>query len=340
MPFDNTAARADLVARLSVPRQTVLLVGAGSSLSLGYPSWPGLIDELRRQVIPDDEFPPDVIELPDRADFIRTKLAEYADHVDRLRQYRASLTNLFRPGNGRPGPGAFHRTLVRLPFCGIVTTNYDAVIETAVSHSAFEDGHDINCHPVDLCAADKVPLVFEFLRGLSAGGGITQVLHLHGLWDNASNLVLSARDYASRYGIQPPRGVGPLAEPSPALDTLHRKVLWALLTMRSVVFIGFSLDDPAFRFILTLIKDDFELAPSPAPHVAILGAVDAGQQDRDAARLRPLGVLPVFYEVIRRDDGSANHDALPTLIQELGTALGVGRAPDRLPDIAQRMLNR
>jgi len=166
------------------------------------------------------------------------------------------------------------------------------------------------------------------------------VLHLHGLWDNASNLVLSARDYASRYGIQPPRGVGPLAEPSPALDTLHRKVLWALLTMRSVVFIGFSLDDPAFRFILTLIKDDFELAPSPAPHVAILGAVDAGQQDRDAARLRPLGVLPVFYEVIRRDDGSANHDALPTLIQELGTALGVGRAPDRLPDIAQRMLNR
>jgi hypothetical protein len=341
MAYDNVAARAELLRRLRVPRQVLLLVGAGSSRFVDYPLWGDLLDSLRHDVVPDDPFPAGLDDLLLRAEFIRTTLDAYPDREDRLRQYRTCLQNIFRPKQGRPGHAPFHRTLVRLPFCGIVTTNYDSVVESAVSYSAFEQGADVNCHTIDLCVADKAPRVFEFLRGLSASTPIAEVLHLHGFWDNAATLILTAADYAKRYGIVPPApDAGALAGPPTILDTLHRKVLWALLTMRSVVFLGFSLEDPAFQFILDLVKRDFDLAPNPAPHVGLLGAADEEQQERDAARLRPLGVMPVFYKITIGDDLKPNHDALSALIQDIGAELQIPGVAPRLADISARMMRR
>jgi hypothetical protein len=339
--FDNGAARKQLITVLREEHHALLLVGSGSSRFVGYPGWHELVEALRKQVIPELAFPAD-LDLLQKANFIRTELETFDDRTDRQRQYRGYLEATFRPHNSAPNHTAFHRILVQLPFCGIATTNYDAVIESAVSSLRFEKGLDSNCHSIDLCTR-KPHRVFEFLRCLSTKEDVSSVLHIHGYWENADELILTQDDYSKRYGLQVSQptetGVGGRARD---LDTLHRKVVWALLAMRPVVFVGFSLEDPAFKLMLSFVHEDFDLPPDPPAHIALLpsrGNLD-GQDERDAKALGRRGVLPVFYEVSRDTTGKDDHSALQTLVEELGLELGiVGSQPD-LPSITRRMLER
>ena len=197
LPFENVTAKRALIQLLRGSRRAVLLVGAGSSIPVGYPSAPQLLEELRAAVVPELTHLPDV-DFPSRADCIRTTLSSYADHVDRRRQYDQFLSTRFAPRT--PSHAAFHRTLVQLPFCGFVTTNYDPVIESAATYVQMSAGHDFQCGAIDLCD-DRPSQAFHFLRGLGSEAVASTVLHLHGLWKRPDKLILSAQDYASRYGI-------------------------------------------------------------------------------------------------------------------------------------------
>ena len=199
MAFDNGAARVELVNLLRQPRQALLLMGSGSSRFVGYPSWPQLVDGLQQLVIPERPFP-DGLDLLQKASFIRKVLDTFDDRKDRERQYRQHLEATFRPRAGGPSHAAFHRTLVQFPFCGIATTNYDPVAEAAVGAVRFQKGLDVGCHPIDLCAK-KPHRVFEFLRSLATNDGVSSVLHIHGYWENADELILTSEDYQNRYGL-------------------------------------------------------------------------------------------------------------------------------------------
>ena len=131
MPFNNEAAKRGLIQLLRGSRRALLLVGAGSSIPVGYPSWPLLLEELRAAVVPELTQFPDV-DLLSRAELIRKTLSLYPDRVDRRRQYEQLLSGRFGPRT--PSHTAFHRTLVQLPFCGFVTTNYDPIIESAATY--------------------------------------------------------------------------------------------------------------------------------------------------------------------------------------------------------------
>ena len=114
-------------------------------------------------------------------------------------------------------------------FRGVVTTNYDSVLEDAVS----ADG--ARCEELDLCAPRPFA-IFDFLRATSAGRSRAFVLHLHGWFRNPQHLVMTSDDYATRYGTYyetTPDG----DEVRRDLDTVHRKVLWALLVSYPILFV-------------------------------------------------------------------------------------------------------
>ena len=342
--FDNDEARHRLTQVLDQPRQALLLVGSGASQFVGYPSWPVLLEQLREELIPEDSFPPD-LDLLEKADFVHARLRTYSDAEDRRRQYHQHLEATFRP---RPhhNHDNFHRTLVQMPFCGVATTNYDSVLESAIGSVRAERDLDVQCHPIDLCI-QRPHRVFQFLRDLSASHTVSSVLHIHGYWEHPEHIILTSADYKRRYGL-PNRQQTPVADetaaPTTDLDTLHRKVVWSLLTMRPVLFVGFSLQDPAFTLMLDLVKKDFDLPPRPPSHFALLpsqvGTNQAQQQQDNAAYLRRLGVLPVFYHVTIDPSGRENHDALPALIEEVGADLALPATTSSLETISRRLLAR
>ncbi len=337
MPYDNEGAKRALIQLLRGSRRAVLLVGAGSSIPVGYPSWPQLLEELRTAVVPELAQFPDV-DLLSRADLVRTTLAAYPDHVDRRRQYEQFLSRRFGPR--APSHAPFHRTLVQLPFCGFVTTNYDTTLESAATLVQIRAGNDLQCETIDLCG-DSPNHAFHFLRGLGAGATPSAVLHVHGFWKKPEKLVLSAGDYVTRYGIsRTAANTGEaIAPPTRPLGTLHRKVVWSLLTMYPVVFVGFGLEDPAFLLMLGFVHEDFELAANPPAHFALLGSLNEDERERDARRLRPFSVMPVFYTVVVDTNGQPDHSALTALIEELGASVGVAAAP-ALGDLTRRLMER
>ena len=292
MPFNNQAAKGALIELLRGSRRAVLLVGSGTSIPVGYPSWPQLLDELRNSVVPElAQFPVD-LDLLGRAELVRTALKAHRDRVDRQRQFDQYLSGRFAPRT--PSHTQVHRTLVRLPFCGFVTTNYDPAIEAAATYVQVGAGRDIQCEPIDLCS-DSPDHSFRFLRGLGNATTPSAVLHVPGFWRRSDQIILSTGDYASRYGISEPVAAEgeALAVPTRPLDTFHRKVVWSLLTMYPVVFVGFSVEDRAFQLMLDFVHEDFKLAPNPPAHFAILGAQTDEDRERDATRLRRFGVMPV-----------------------------------------------
>jgi hypothetical protein len=338
VPFDNQAAKGALIELLRGSRRAALLVGAGTSIPVGYPSWPQLLDELRDVVVPDLAPFPAALDLLDRAELVRETLKARHDHVDLQRQFDQYLSGRFAPRT--PSHTQVHRTLVQLPFCGFVTTNYDPVIEAAATHVQVGAGRDFQCESIDLCS-DSPDHSFRFLRGLGNASAPSAVLHVHGFWRKPDQIILSTGDYASRYGISGPVAAEgqAFAVPTRPLDTLHRKVVWSLLTMYPVVFIGFSVEDRAFQLMLEFVHEDFKLAPIPPAHFAILGARDDEDRERDATRLRRFGVMPVFYPVATDLNGRPDHSALDALVEEVGASVGVSAAPG-LDNITRRLMER
>lgn len=179
MPFDNQAPKGALIELLRGSRRAVLLVGSGTSIPVGYPSWPQLLDELRNSVVPElAQFPVD-LDLLGRAELVRTALKAHRDRVDRQRQFDQYLSGRF--ASRTPSHTQVHRTLVRLPFCGFVTTNYDPAIEAAATYVQVGAGRDFQCEPIDLCS-DSPDHAFRFLRGLGSATTPSAVLHVHGFW--------------------------------------------------------------------------------------------------------------------------------------------------------------
>jgi hypothetical protein len=107
------------------------------------------------------------------------------------------------------------------------------------------------------------------------------------------------------------------------------------------MFVGFSVEDPAFQLMLSFVHDDFDLAPNPAAHFAVLPSdpEDGEQRDRDAARLAGFGVHPVFYDITVDDAGNRSHGRLVELIEELAGSIGTPTTPG-ISGLSRRMLAR
>ncbi len=314
---ENTERKRELI-ELIASGEAILIVGAGSSARVGYVTWKGLLKELEDLAnecgagLNQERKGDDLAYAEDIKSHIYNEMGD-------LGRYHAFLDELFKPKSLTYDE--FHRLLVDLPFRGILTTNYDIVLEEALLGKKIEaEREDREIPPIDgsplVIGQDTPRLIHEFLLSRSNDPRIPQrIAHLHGMYRNPTSIILSINDYIKAYGLH-------VAEDGEQVNekevwTLHRKLLWAVLATRRVVFVGFSMDDPYFNKMLEIVSADL-WGWNKSIHFAIMGisAEDKGgiQDSKDKANSlkSKYGIDTVFYEVFKD-----SHQRLEDLFTEI-----------------------
>ncbi len=137
-------------------------------------------------------------------------------------------------------PGLAHIEFAKIPFEHVITTNFDFLLERA---------YDISNRPC-------LPVVDEDLLPFRPIKGETQLIKMHGDLHHPSLLVMLEEDY-DNFPKQRERMFQAIAH---------------LLVSHSILFIGYSLDDPDFRQILKFVENQFKLH-----HPAYALLVDASE---------------------------------------------------------------
>jgi hypothetical protein len=205
------------LVRYLVEKRCVLFCGSGLSAWAKLPTWAKLLEDIVRQLA--DETPDDAnLEELNRL-LAQGKLLEIADHCKEAlgRRYNEILSEQLRGATGDiPAP---HKVIVQLPFANIVTTNYDKLLERAYASVG-----SLPKTPTHTDCETLGPLLFD--------GGFF-ILKAHGDIDRPESMVLTTRDYQN------------VIHANPAFNSLFS----ALLLTKSVLFIGYSLNDPDFRLL-------------------------------------------------------------------------------------------
>jgi hypothetical protein len=278
-------------------RPLIALIGSGSSVRAGYPTWPGLLDE----------FSVEARKLGAASRLELDALAKSKDMMWRAHEYRRRIgeeayANFIRRifGPERMIPTDFHSVLVSLPFKHFLTTNYDRVLEAA---------HVTVHHKVADCIPSTThPEFAQFIANANRPDYPTRYVHIHGMFNDPSSIVLTNEDYNRGYD-------------NGAKGSFDR--LFALLATNPVVSIGFSLTDLHVMDVFRRIKH----SGISHPHFAIL-PFDGNQTEAgiERDRLKQLyGVEAIFYRP------NKNHDGLHQIIQYLHDHLPpsvTSRTPD------------
>jgi hypothetical protein len=302
-------------------KDAILMVGAGCSGAL-YPAWDDFVDALELVAL---EINPDF--EADKGNFL-----VFADKIKECLgddQYYGLIYETFKPGEPTHQP--FHETLCRLPFKAITTTNYDVVLEhalTVVTKRPYNSLH------FEGTTKNKI---LEFLRSLNFNKSLPRMIaHLHGIHDARDSIVLGGKEYSAKYGFELGENKDTLFDQLQAgelskerLDDLlikygyewplRRKLLWSLLATRRIVFIGFSMSDPYFIKMLDFVKDDLSTHNSET-HFLILRVTPSTieRSIEHASHLkREYGIQTVYFQ-----DEDGNYAGLGKFIADLENRVG------------------
>ncbi|MGH8057223.1 MAG: SIR2 family protein [Candidatus Entotheonellia bacterium] len=195
----------------------VLFVGSGLSAAAGYPSWSELMDQLVQAAK----------SLPQaRADgldkFVAAKdfltLAEFARSTLGVSRYSTILRNLLAKPLSVPRA---HEIIARTDYRGVITTNYDKLLETAFTVQR------------KWAPAIMTPESVSSL-GSALYGDSVFILKLHGDIDSPESIVLTEFDY-DRMILRNPH---------------VRSFLQAVFLNYTLLFVGYSLQDAELRLVL------------------------------------------------------------------------------------------
>jgi hypothetical protein len=254
--------------------EAIAWVGAGASAGL-YPLWGQLvgtlIDETARRGLASDE---------DRA-YWRNLAGSRPQQVvrgikDKLgdQTFRAILRDLFGrklTADGRTFT-ATHAAIVRLPFRGIVTTNYDPCLLDArldLRRDVRETGY--------ATWKDQDP-VWDWRRGALFGPGRLPILYAHGIHERSDTIVLGVNEYRDAYA-----------------PGAWRELFEQLWSTARLVCIGFGFSDPWLDFIADGVLP--RLPAGEPPHIGLIGL--EGDYSPEQRRLfhDAYGVEPLLYPV-------------------------------------------
>jgi SAM-dependent methyltransferase len=198
-----------------VEGKLALFVGSGTSYQAGAPSWSALLMELvqeaHRQALKIEHEheltelitgPPE--DLIIAAGYLRKQMGETFDHF--IKQRFSSKYVI---------PGRVHAAMGELPVVGIVTTNYDALIE-----GRFPDWEVVLPGSPEVANVDK-----------------NFILKTHGTAKYPSTVVIGPADYQRVSG-----------------DTALQKTLERLFQQYTFLFVGFGLSDPDTITVLEQLK--------------------------------------------------------------------------------------
>lgn len=190
--------------------EVILFVGAGASTGLGAPPWSGLIAEIGRQLGYDED-------VFASLGSTYLALAEYYKIKEgRIGPLRSWMDTNWHVSDTKLKTSRAHRLITELSFKRIYTTNYDRYIESAfrIWKKPFH----------------KISNITHMVTEPEC----TQIIKLHGDFDDDKSLVLTESDYFDRLSFESP------------LDIKLRSDALG----KSILFIGYSLSDINIRLLL------------------------------------------------------------------------------------------
>ena len=245
----NTAVRDELLDILARPT-AIAVVGAGASVSLGYPTWKGLLQSLIKRLDPAPKtlaaWTADLESRPQRV----AKAIRRAFPTDGALD--GELYKLFGPTEGPDGRrfAATHASLLQLPFRGYLTTNYDPCLDEARRALRPDSPGGI--------VTWRDPAVSRWHSDAVFDEHPCPILWGHGHYDDAESLVFDVDGYRRVY----------LREEGSAYQQTFRR-LW---TQKHLVFVGFGFSDPWLDFLIDQgVTHSGQRRVEGARHVAILG---------------------------------------------------------------------
>jgi len=260
------------------------LVGAGLSVAAGFPTWLDLLDTLHARVVRARNRQHRTLAVGGR---YLGRLQAIDDVLWRAQEYRRLLgeqsfaTTLGEQFQRRRLPRTTPlRTLASLKFRHYLTTNYDDLIEQALRASR---------QPFDTLVwgtEQSTGKAAQFVRDIGNRQARRQVVYLHGRYDAPQTCVIADADYYKRYV---------------ATDETQKR-LFAVFLTHSILFVGFSMNDPELTALLRIVRGLFrEVTPwhyaiMPLPANERVEVATAYYQYR-------FGVTPIFYEATPRHEG-------------------------------------
>jgi hypothetical protein len=307
----------------------ILFAGAGTSAQLDYPSWDRLLSDIEKKFVsPPTVFDP---EIKLNKTIFADVLIKHIFDSGRMDEFLKFLERCFNPEN-KQKPNEFHETLINLGYSGIFTTNYDFVLEIAMTSLINKERGSIpNITSIDLCddrTITKMDLS-DYLRSLSLHELQRRVLHIHGIYRNPEKIILSESKYLKAYG----EISNDCKKVDVPLDSLHRKVLWSILVMYPVLFVGFSLLDPFFMPMLEIVRRDLKL-DGDSHHYAILPSTDI---EKAFELKQKFCIESIFYYYVKDSrDYSGLHHLIGAINHEIGRS---GHAGDLL-SMSEELMER
>jgi SIR2-like domain len=202
--------RDDLVRTIR-DRKAILFAGAGVSMAVGLPSWSTLIEHMAEELGFDAKLATD----PNINYFT---LAEYYRlRTGSIGPLRSWMDRNWSLPEDRLKDSRVHELIAQLDFPIVYTTNFDRNLEMAFELRGKEF--------VKIVTAKDVAL---------ARDGVTQIVKLHGDFDDDPSIVIAETDYLDRLSFESP------------LDIKFR----ADALGRTILFIGYSMSDLNIRFLL------------------------------------------------------------------------------------------
>lgn len=258
-------------------------IGSGLSTSAGYPGWPqaieALCDACRVERLP--------VSSPISDEWVR-KAMDKADECKQanLDEYHRTLANLF--GTLGEQTRRAYELIVKLPFKGFVTTNFDPLLADAGARNGV---YPLHVHP------ELPPAVL--------GDGDKHIFYMHGYAvdrtnrPSGENLVFARSEFDSAY-----------SEDSPLKIFLAQ-----LLFYFPIIFFASALSEPDLRAVFGNVAGILcRLGGKPKPRLMLMappreeineqvnrdnpgGQEDAARPKPDPLRrVRDLGIEPVTYE--------------------------------------------
>lgn len=279
--------------------QVVAFVGAGLSMQAGLPSWRTLMDTLIAECIADTprKTSPDVEELSRMARGSPLDMLMVAQELrERLgrRRFKEVMEATFRAPDCQPAD--VHRSLTRLPLAAVLTTNYDKLVETAFAVA--------NADPPRIILPSNEPAIAAL-----GGSDDFYILKLHGDIDEIDSVVIGVGDYRK----------------ASQTNHLYRITLEALLRDKTLMFLGYSLNDPGFVLLLDQVRGAFQ-GYNPG-HFALMAADRVGpiaaRRFEEDYGIRVLTYVP-----------SEGHPEVANFLADLVTAVGAPGPRRRQPSKA------
>ena len=287
-------------------RDVIAFVGAGASYPI-YPLWSQVLAKLLDALEQGGQLNPHARAfLTSFASSQPQSVATYLSHAldDR---YFAILRRMFEPNAASNGKGYtdVHDLLMRLPFRGYVTTNYDNALSLARAAADPKLGGE------SVGSWDNPQLYNDWASRAVFEKNKKPILHLHGQHEHIDSVILCEKSYARAYGVARNQGIPGLLE--------------QILTAYDMLFVGFSFSDPWQNFIIKDVASRIPAANSEQRRRFILTGVPREDTSIDVRRrimAQVYRATPIFYpiDIVRQSDGSTteDHRELTSLLEVLG----------------------